>query len=76
MRGSQGIQGLGFRVSGLGFLGPRFRVYGGYKWGFKVPLRRVVSIVTLLITPLITTPPPPETLKPYIEPHRALKGTL
>ena len=32
-----------------------WRFMGSYKWSYK----RVINIVTLLITPLITTPEPP-----------------
>ena len=47
LKGSIGFfRGLGFR--------------GGYLWGYK-PLKWVITIVTLLKTPLITTHEPPST---------------
>ena len=57
------LKGLGFRISDQSLRKQTTRVtwrfMGSYKWGYKAPLRWVIILVTLLITPRITTHEPP-----------------
>ena len=62
------LQGLGLRVCGLGIWGSGSNLLGGSWVGISVvirPLIWVMTIVTLLIAPLITTHEPPS--KPITE---------